>query len=421
MHRCQICERWILILANWFAVLVCAATNLSAQVELTGTTMGPIEYRVVVYDEVEDREKLHEQIDASLEQVNQLMSTYIDSSDVSRFNQGPANRWIDIDPLTFSVIEKSQEFSRLTHGAFDITVGPAVKLWRFGPEKSGTGLPSDAEVAELQEFVGYQHLEVRSDPPAIKKRHPRTEIDLSAIAKGFAVDQVGRLLLENKFENFMVEVGGEVVVRGQKETGAWRIGIEQPTENQRNIAAVVELRDQAMATSGDYRNFFEHDGRRYSHTIDPANCRPVANRVASCTVIAADCLTADAMATALLVMGEKKGLTLCLSNGWQCSFIQRIDGNLKTSSTDQFPIVTESNLAAATGTSIWPAFIGALVVFSLAIAGMAIGAIFNNRPITGSCGGMAANRSENGESSCSLCQTPAAGCPDTKRQSEEAV
>lgn len=408
----------ILLLLAGCILLFCQPTVV-AQSEFTGTTMGPIAYRVVVY-EVDDEVKLKQGIQSELDRVNDLMSTYVSDSDVSRVNAADAEKWTEVNPLTLKVIEKAIEISKLTSGAFDITVGPAVRRWKFGPDAEQIEYPSDAEVADMLSYVGFGKLNLQADPPSIQKSDSRTQIDLSAIAKGFAVDQVAMLLKSEGYENFMVEVGGEVYASGRKPDAKWRIGIEKPKFEGCTLAVsgAIEISDVAVATSGDYRNTRIYNGQRISHTINPATCRPVLDSPASCSVIAADCMTADAIATAIMVMGAKRGMELCLGNDFDANIANRMgndSSNFKSVTSDNFPqiqpIQTKAN-SATQPQSIWPAFAGALIIFSLAILGMAVGAIFNEKPISGSCGGIAAKTGEDGDTSCSLCHKPVAECPE---------
>ena len=390
-------------------------SSTRGQSTFSGKTMGPIDYKVVVYDSVSDQEVVENGIQAQLDQINSLMSTYVESSDISKVNAADKDQWVPVDPLTLQVVQKSIQFSELTGGAFDVTVGPAVNRWKFGPESDFT----ETDIDELVEYVGFANISIRSNPPAISKRHAKTRIDLSAIAKGFAVDQVAKWLKDQGYENFMVEVGGEVVAMGKTKRGKWRIGIERPSQSSRQVASVAVLSDAAMATSGDYRNFRIENGKRVTHTIDPVTCRPVENNTASCSIVAKDCLTADAIATAVMVMGPEKGMSLCQNQNWQASIITRVTGSdtFHFTATENFPLdestseIPESNKNEA---SIFPAFVGAMIIFGLAIAGMAVGAIFNNRPITGSCGGIAATQNADGSSSCSMCQKPVSECPENQ-------
>ena len=195
-------SKTVLVLATLFGLLIQHSTF--GQTKFSGTTMGPIVYNVTVVDDVSDWSELDSAIKQRLEKINQLMSTYIDDSDVSRINVAKGDTWVSVDPLTLQVINRALELSKATHGAFDITVGPAVDAWKFGPDpdENNDKVPSDSEIAELKSFVGYQLIETRDDSPAVRKKQDLTKIDLSAIAKGFAVDRVAELLLDRSYANF---------------------------------------------------------------------------------------------------------------------------------------------------------------------------------------------------------------------------
>lgn len=266
---------------------------------LQGTTMGTY-YRVTLF--VEDSSvlaQLSKEIDATLEEVNQSMSTYIADSEVSRFNALEPGEFIDIQASTQNVIEEALRISRLTDGHFDITVAPLVELWGFGPSGQITKQPSREVVTDALARVGYQGLQL--DGNRLTKITAGLGIDLSAIAKGFAIDQVANLLVTNGFDNWLIEVGGELRGSGSNLEKPWRIAIETPTLDG-TLEHVVALCNEAIATSGDYRNFVEIDGQRYSHAIDASTGYPVRNRIASASVMHASAMTADALATALLVM-----------------------------------------------------------------------------------------------------------------------
>jgi thiamine biosynthesis lipoprotein len=253
---------------------------------------------------------LQQQVDLRLAAINLEMSTYLPDSEISRFNRYTDDDWFAVSAETAMVVAAGLEVSRDTQGAFDVTVGPLVNLWGFGPEGRVGEMPTDEAIAECQARVGHARLEVRQMPPALRKRRADVYVDLSAIAKGFAVDEVAKLLDRHAVRSYLVEIGGEVRTRGRKpDGGGWRIGIERPVAGVRQLDCVVELDDCALATSGDYRNFFERDGRRYSHEIDPRTGRPVDHDLISVSVLADDCLTADAWATALLVLGPDAALT----------------------------------------------------------------------------------------------------------------
>lgn len=268
--------------------------------------MGTI-YRVkVVGTDLADEAKseIDDVITSQLDNVDEKMSTYQADSELSRFN-----RHRTTDPFPFSddvvaVLAEARRVSEATGGAFDITVGPLVDAWGFGPSKPDS-IPKESRLAQLRQSVGWENVELDQTTPAARKRHPATQADLSAIAKGYAVDRVSEALTALGYGNHMVEVGGEVRTAGQNAAGEpWRIAIERPAEGSAGPQRIVRLGDGGMATSGDYRNFIERDGVRYSHTIDPRTARPVTHRLASASVVHDSCMTADAYATALMVMGE---------------------------------------------------------------------------------------------------------------------
>jgi thiamine biosynthesis lipoprotein len=252
------------------------------------------------------------------------MSTYLPDSEISRFNRFRSDEWFPVSSDTATVVAAALEVGKNTAGAFDISVGPLVNLWSFGPHAAPPKVPSEEAIQDAMAKVGLSRIEVRQDPPGLRKTHPDVYLDLSGIAKGFAADAVAELLRRRGLHRFMVEIGGEVRTGGRKIDGsAWRIGIERPLSDTRAIQRVVELEHLALATSGDYRNFFEQDGRRYSHTIDPRSGRPVEHDLASVSVIAETCMFADAMATALVVMGAERAFRYAQENALDVLLIVR--------------------------------------------------------------------------------------------------
>ena len=247
-------------------------------------------------------------VDDLLEQVNDQMSTYRPESEISQFNASRSTEWFPVSAATARVVAKAQEISAESRGALDVTVMPLVNLWSFGPEARPDVVPTPEELAERLQKVGYQKLSVRLEPPGLKKTQAELEVDLSAIAKGYGVDAVGEYLQSMGVANFMVEIGGEVLTRGHKGDGtAWRIGIEQPISTQRAVRKILALETAALATSGDYRNFFESGEKRYSHTIDPRTGQPIDHALAVVSVIGDSCMEADGMATAVMVLGPTEG------------------------------------------------------------------------------------------------------------------
>ncbi len=286
-------------------------TTNSQLLSISGTTMGT-SYHIKLAPITPQRinlPSLKEQISTRLDGIDHRMSTYKNDSEVSRFNQQSSKDWMSISTETMSVISEAQEISQLSHGSFDITVGKLVNLWGFGPTMSIDAVPDANAIQTLLLKSGYRKLELRKAQPAIRKTDGAISIDLSAIAKGHAVDAIARLLMDNQINNFLVEIGGEIITHGQKRLQQpWVIGIESPVAAQRSIRKRLYLKDVAMATSGDYRNYFEKQGIRYSHTIDPATGYPIKHQLASVTVIDKTCMRADALATAIMVMGPTRGL-----------------------------------------------------------------------------------------------------------------
>jgi thiamine biosynthesis lipoprotein len=275
-----------------------------------------------------------------LEQVNDQMSTYRPESELSRFNRQESTDWFGVSAELAGVVAAALEVSRSTGGAFDVTVGPLVNLWGFGPGPRTYRLPPAEEVQAVLAEVGFGKLQVRSDPPALRKSRPALYVDLSALAKGHGVDRVAELLESRGIDDYMVEIGGEIRARGVNVRGVpWRIAVEKPTPAGRAPYGVLSLRDVGVATSGDYRNFFEVEGRRFSHTIDPLSGYPVDNPPASVTVLHPSAMYADAYATALMVMGEGGGMDLANELGLAAMFIARADSGLedrRSTSFDQY-------------------------------------------------------------------------------------
>ena len=327
----------------WCAVFsVVVGCDLSresaAPVSISGSTMGT-SYTIKLSELPPGviQEELHEDIDNLLERINDQMSTYRQDSELSRFNRFAGRDWFDVSPETAQVVKEALSVSLKSEGAFDVTVGPLVNLWSFGPQQRPRKVPSDGEIKDTLAIIGYQHLKVRTTPPAMQKLVDGLEVDLSAIAKGFAVDQVAELLIQRGVKDFLVEIGGEIRTYGVKEDGSpWIVGIELPADDQRSVQEVVKLGDRALATSGDYRNFFVEDGKRYSHTIDPRTGRPIKHRLASVTVIADICMQADAWATTLMVLGLEEGYEFALGQDLAVLFLIRNGKNFIRKPTPAF-------------------------------------------------------------------------------------
>lgn len=294
-----------------------------------------------------DQTALHKAIDAELHRVNQEMSTYLPDSELSKLNRSPVGEPVRVSPDMFDVLLLSLEVSWISDGAFDITVGPLVDLWGFGPrdELKPYRVPDPKRIAELLKNVGFTHLEFDMAHHTVTKRHAMT-LDLSGVAKGFGVDKVATLLDNAGYHNYMVEIGGELHLKGHSPRGTpWRIAIEEPNSSlERTVNRAVVLTDIGMATSGDYRNFFEQNGRRYSHTIDPKTGYPITHNLASVTVLAKTTARADALATALEVLGPKKGMQLAEQQHLPVYMIVRTAKGFKSSYSTTFaPYIKNSD------------------------------------------------------------------------------
>ncbi|NKN33231.1 FAD:protein FMN transferase [Marichromatium bheemlicum] len=326
-----------ILLLGALALLGGCTPDNTAQ-ELQGRTMGT-HYSIKFFGHPDGLEigELQARIDARLERVNDLMSTYRPDSELSRFNASESDDWFPVSSELATLVALAERISLFSIGAFDVTVGPAVNLWGFGPGQPPEQLPSDEQLAEVRERIGFPRLEYRLDPPALRKEKPGVYVDLSGIAKGHGVDQVAAVLEAAGVTDYLAEVGGELRASGTKPDGSpWRIAIERPETGAREVYHVVTLHDSAMATSGDYRNFYTRDGKLYSHTINPITARPVTHTLASVSVIAADCAQADALATALLVLGPEAGFALAETHDIAAFFVVREDDGYSDRATSRF-------------------------------------------------------------------------------------
>lgn len=249
-----------------------------------------------------------EEIALELQHLDMSLSTYKTESVLSKVN---TNRDVELDDLFLTVFNKAIEISKITDGAFDVTVAPLVNVWGFGFKQKET--VTQHLIDSIETFVGYRKVHLENG--LIVKEDDRLMLDFSAIAKGYAVDVIGDLLRKKGCGNFMVEIGGEVVAKGvNKDGNIWKIGINEPNDNEPMVPsalqAIILLKNKAVATSGNYRNFYIEDGKKYAHTINPETGYPVDHSLLSATVIANNCMTADAFATAFMVMGVEKAQKL---------------------------------------------------------------------------------------------------------------
>ncbi|MEW5881183.1 MAG: FAD:protein FMN transferase [Pseudomonadota bacterium] len=292
-----------------------------------GDTMGT-RYTVKIagaFDEAR-ASALRDAVHAALDGVDRRMSAYRADSELSAFNRAPAAAPFALSAELYAVFAAAQSVSRQSDGAFDVTVAPLVDAWGFGPpqgEKTRT-VPPPARVQAQRPAVGYRALRLDEATRSATKLREGLRADLGGIAKGYGVDRAARALEANGVHDYMIEAGGEVRVSGRHPDGRpWRIGVERPDAWPPRAHYIVPLAGGAMATSGDYRIYFEQDGRRYSHEIDPATGFPIDHRLCSVTVVADDCMRADALATALIVLGPERGWALAQTLGLAAYFIER--------------------------------------------------------------------------------------------------
>ncbi len=284
--------------------------ELPGAVVLDGTTMGT-SYRISVPGAgPADTAGIAAVIQGELDRVDSRMSTYRPESELSHFNRHRSTDPFPLSRATIEVLELAQSVSEATEGAFDVTVAPLVDAWGFGPREAGRS-PSEESLDRLLAATGWTKLEVDGVRGTASKSAPELQCDLSGIAKGYAVDRIADILARLGFEDHLVEIGGEIRAGGSNPGGVpWRLGIERPDEAGRLVQRIVQVSKSGLATSGDYRNFRVIDGKRLSHVIDPRTGRPAASRVASATVLDPSAARADALATAMLVLGEQDGLEL---------------------------------------------------------------------------------------------------------------
>ena len=283
-----------------------------AELQMSGRTMGTtynVKYRPTPNTlTVKD---LQIEVDTLLAEINHTMSTYDQESELSRFNRLRTTDWVPASSSLRAVLKAALEIGAQSEGAFDITVGPLVNLWGFGPEVHSDRIPLDRDIAAARARSGLDKITLSETQSAIRKHRPDVFLDLSGIAKGYGVDRVAELMTARGIEHYMVEIGGEIRVRGLKERDTpWRIAIEKPLSGERSVHTMLALSDIALATSGNYRNFFEIAGRRYSHTIDPTTGWPVDHHLVSVTVLAETSMRADAWATAFQVLGPERGMAI---------------------------------------------------------------------------------------------------------------
>jgi len=307
-------ERWLFFAALLLAALLAGCGDERTALRLEGRTMGT-SWHITVPGGAPQEDALQAAIDAELEAINASMSTWLEDSEISRFNRLPAGEGMAVSPRFAEVLEAALAIGAASGGAYDVTVAPLVDLWGFGAAGPRDGTPDPADLAETRTRVGQEKLDWDPGSRRFDKR-AAIALNFSSIAKGYAVDRVAAILETRGITDYLVEIGGEMRVAGLSPRGdAWRVAVERPEAGTRAVARGIELSDRAIATSGDYRNFFTVDGERYSHLIDPRSGAPVTHDVVSVTVVDESCMVADGWATALAVLGREAALEVAAGAG----------------------------------------------------------------------------------------------------------
>ncbi|GLX79621.1 thiamin biosynthesis lipoprotein ApbE [Thalassotalea insulae] len=312
------------------------------EILLQGITMGTVAYHIKYVADPKgsvdiDKQSvdMHQGVEAILKQLNQDMSTWIPDSELSKFNSATTLEPVEISEGLRRVVAESIRLGHLSGGKLDVTVGPLVNLWGFGPESRPEKQPTDEEITQAKARVGIDHLTLVENK--MSKAIPELYVDLSTIAKGYAVDLVAEYLEQQGFNDYLVEIGGELRAKGFKHTGElWVVAIEKPISEERAVQQYIVPKDNAVATSGDYRKYFEENGQRFSHIIDPHTGKPIDHKLVSATVIHPSSMTADGLSTALMLMGEQKALAFAEQNELAAYLIIKTDDGFIEQSTVKF-------------------------------------------------------------------------------------
>ncbi len=325
--------------------LLSACSRAPEAETLQGQTMGTYwSVRLVVPEDRRDLEGLRSDIEEALDLVDRQMSTWRDDSDLTRFNTLEAGQSMTVPAEFAKVLETSLEMAEISDGHFDPTIGPIVNLWGFGPDGRREEPPSDEEIESAMARVGWQRLDY--DPTTRELTQPGdVYLDFSGIAKGYAADLVGEQLIKRGIHDFIVDIGGDMVVRGHRPGGdPWRIAIERPDPASRDIFSIVEIGDRAIVTSGSYRNFFEHGELQFSHTIDPHTGRPIPQELVSVTVVHDTSKMADGLATAITALGADAGYEFAREQGIAALLLVLDNDTVAERMTDEFAVYLQSEL-----------------------------------------------------------------------------
>ncbi|MGX9255644.1 FAD:protein FMN transferase ApbE [Pantoea ananatis] len=307
----------LLFLALMSLLMGCDDTSSKAHdaMVLEGKTMGTVWRVSLAGVEAGRRAALQQRIQQRLDADDAELSTWKPTSVLSRFNQSRATTPQPVSENMADIVTIALRIGKKTSGAMDITVGPLVNLWGFGPDKQPSHIPDDSQIAAAKALTGLQHLRViqGGEGQWLQKDLPGLYVDLSTVGEGFATDHLARLMEQEGINNYLVSVGGAVLSRGMNaQNQPWRVAIQKPTDRENAVQARVDLQGHGISTSGSYRNYYELDGKRLSHIIDPATGRPIDHKLVSATVIATTALEADGWDTGLMVLGTEKAKALAI-------------------------------------------------------------------------------------------------------------
>ncbi len=315
LRRLLSLRRLLLPLAGTLLLLACSEKNENSELLIRGETMGTT-YSVRIdlspsaaSRSAEVEKELKRALEEELHRINMIFSTWEENSEISRFNRHPAGTPFSASREFLELLDLSREIHRETNGKFDPTLGPLIELWGFG-KSTGLTWPAPEEIRKARESVGFSR--IRLTHHTAQRDHPRLQLNLSAVAKGYGVDRLYALLRKRGYSSVLVEVGGEIRAGlPPRRAESWKIGVERPHyDGERELFGVLEIRELSVATSGDYRNFFMHENRRYSHILDPTTGKPVTTGIVSVTVLGPSCARADALATSLMVLPPGRGTAL---------------------------------------------------------------------------------------------------------------
>jgi len=353
--------------------------------KLNGTTMGS--YYAITIDGASESNaaEIQTEIEAVLADVNRQMSTWDPESEISRFNQSESTDWFPVSPGFAAVVLESIRIHRVTNGAFDPTVAPLIELWGFGASRPKS-FPTQEAIDQARSKTGMQFIEAQQEPQSIRKGRPDLTLNLSALAPGHGSDQLSEHLTKLGYPSHVVDISGEVRTGTIKANGEkWRLGVESPLGE---IQRVIELTEKSVSTSGNYRNYFEYKGVRYSHTIDPATGRPVINPPASVSVLSDSCMTADGLATGLMVMGIERGLQFAKQQGLSVLFLEVVDERtIVEHAAGEFHAAAPFRMqpvAQNPASEQAPPFVAVLAIFVLAVTGTVVSLLAKNRVLTDS-------------------------------------